>query len=489
MLNLTRRQWICGAASLFGAQPRRNNVLLIVVDDLRPELGCYGNSVVKTPHIDALAQKGVLFTRAYCQQAVCTPSRTSFLTGLRPDTTKVYDNGKDEPFRAVLPNVTTLPQHFRRHGYMTRGLGKVFGEAFNDPEAWTTPLWPEGIAGMQYVDLEKWAQVPATEKARTPIPTLEWKKLDSIQAPDVPDNALQDGQVADRAVAALRELRDKPFFLAVGFLKPHLPFVAPKKYFDLYTGAHIPEPANPQAPENAPPVAMHDWKELRGYKDIPRKGPLPPGKTKELIRAYYAATSYTDAQIGKVLAELQRLNLTEQTTVVLMGDHGWHLGEHNLWAKTTNFELDTRAPLIVAGAGVPARSTQCAELVEFVDLFPTLCDMHALPAPAQLEGYSFLPLLRTPAKPWKRAVFSQFPRPFDSPSKRGAGMGRSVRTKRYRYTEWHVPGVEDAVELYDHQNDPRETVNIATDPRNSALIAELRNTLKAGWRAALPEGK
>jgi len=482
------RQTVGGAAAAaIGFGQERRNVLFLVVDDLRPELGCYGNRIVKTPNIDRLSQRGLTFTQAHCQQAVCTPSRTSFLTGLRPDTTKVYDNGKDDGFRKVLPDVVTLPQFFRQQGYETRGLGKVFGEGFNDPLAWSTPLWPAGIAGMQYVDLEKWSRVPAAEKSRTPIPTLEWEKRETRQAPDVPDNALQDGQVADRAIQALREMRGKPFFLAVGFLKPHLPFVAPKKYFDLYSINDIPEPPYSFAPKGAPPIALHDWRELRGYTDIPRKGPLPPGKARELILGYYAATSYTDAQVGKVLAELDRLNLTSKTTVVLVGDNGWHLGEHDLWVKTTNFEFDTRVPMILAGAGVPSRGAKCSALVECVDLFPTLCQLSGLTPPREFEGLSMQPLLAEPARKWKTAAFSQFPRPF-SPGKRGDGMGYSMRMERYRYTEWRMPGQDTAVELYDHEKDPYETVNVAGQPENRQLLAQLRQTLHDGWRAALPAG-
>jgi iduronate 2-sulfatase len=482
------RQTLGGAATAplaFGQD--RKNVLFLVVDDLRTELGCYGNRIVKTPNIDRLARRGLVFTRAYCQQAVCTPSRTSFLTGLRPDTTKVYDNGKDNGFRTVLPNVVTLPQFFREHGYQTRGLGKVFGEGFNDPLAWSTPLWPEGIAGMQYVDLEKWSRVPTAEKSRTPIPTLEWKKLETRQAPEVPDNALQDGQVADRAIQALREMRDKSFLLAAGFLKPHLPFVAPKKYFDLYSLNEIPEPPYSFSPKGAPQIALHDWRELRGYTDIPRKGPLPPGKARELVLGYYAATSYTDAQIGRILAELDRLNLVQKTTVVLIGDNGWHLGEHDLWTKTTNFEFDTRVPVIFAGAGVPSQGAKCPALVELVDIFPTLCQLCGLTAPGELEGLSMQPLLADPARKWKTAAFSQFPRPF-APSKRGNGMGYSVRTERYRYTEWRMPGEDTALELYDHEKDPFETVNVAGHPENRRLLARLRQTLRDGWRPALPAG-
>lgn len=483
-------QQMLGAAGLaYGKVPaaEKRNVLFLIVDDLRPELGCYGNPIVKTPNIDRLARNGVTFTRAYCQQAVCTPSRTSFLTGLRPDTTKVYDNTRGE-FRKLLPDVVTLPQFFRGQGYDTRGLGKIFGEGLNDPKAWSLPLWPEEIAGMQYVDLEKWSRVPAAEKSRTPVPTLVWKKYETRQEPDVPDNALQDGQVADRAIQALREMRGKPFFLAAGFLKPHLPFVAPKKYFDLYSPDEIPDPPYAFPPKGAPEIALHNWRELRGYKDIPKQGPLPPGKARELILGYYAAASYMDAQVGKVLDELGRLNLASQTTVVLLGDNGWHLGEHDLWVKTTNFEFDTRIPMIFAGAGVEARGVKSTGLVESVDVYPSLCDLCGFTPPAQLEGCSLKPLLSEPARKWKKAAFSQFPRPF-SPGKAGGGMGYTVRTERYRYTEWRVPGQELAVELYDHEKDPYETVNVAGRPENRALLAQLRKTLEAGWRAALPEGK
>ncbi len=489
---LTRRGLLRQTAGLAGVAcgnllaEEKQNILFIVVDDLRPELGCYGNTIVKTPNIDRLARGGVTFTRAYCQQSVCTPSRSSFLTGLRPDSTKIYDNGRGE-FRKLLPAVTTLPQFFREHGYESRGLGKVFGEGLNDPKAWSEPLWPESIAGMQYVDAEKWSKVPDSEKPRTPVPTLEWKKHETRQALDVPDNAFQDGQVAERAIQILRETRGKPLFLATGFLKPHLPFVAPKKYFDLYSLKDIPEPPYPYPPKGVPAVALHPWVELRGYTDIPKEGPLPPGKARELIHGYYAATSYTDAQIGKVLDELDRLGLASRTTIVLLGDNGWHLGEHDLWVKTTNFELDARIPLIVAGAGVSVRGVKCPALVESVDVYPTLCDMCGFAPPSQPEGLSMKPLLAEPARKWKKAAFSQFPRPF-SPSKAGNGMGRTVRTERYRYTEWHIPGQPDAMELYDHETDPFETVNVAGRAENRGIVGELQKTLHDGWRAALPAG-
>jgi iduronate 2-sulfatase len=480
LFDLTRRGFLAGLAAAAFAEKR--NVLFLPVDDLRPELGCYGNTIVRTPNIDRLAARGITFTRAYCQQAVCNASRSSLLTGMRPDTTGVFENKTH--FRQRLPDVVTLPEVFRKHGYQTRSFGKVFHEGMNDPRAWSTPAWPEKNAGMQYIDTEAWRRMSPAQRAHGPFPTLTWTKRESSQAPDVPDIALQDGETAERAIAALREMKDGPFFLAAGFQKPHLPFTAPKKYWNLYDRSRLPDPPNPRAPIGAPALALHASVEMRGYTDIPKEGPIPPAKVRELIHGYYAATSYTDAQVGRLLGELDRLGLAGSTTVMLFGDHGWHLGEHDLWAKTTNFELDARAPLIVAGPGIP-RGVHCQRLVEFVDMYPTLCEQCGVPAPAGLEGASMVRLFADPQRPWKKAAFSQFPRPW-SPSKAGGIMGRTMRTDRYRYTEWCEAGrPPQAVELYDHEADPRETVNVAQRPENARLIAELGAQLRQGWRAAL----
>ena len=315
----------------------RLNLLFVAVDDLRPELGCYGNRLIQTPNLDRLARRSVVFERAYCQAPVCGPSRASLLTGLRPDTIRVWGNRTH--FRETLPDVVTLPQRFKQSGYFTEAIGKVLHGNKADPPSWSVPAWPPGgrQAGMQYVDEERFARMASAEPARiwrgSEIPTLEWKKQRSWQAPDVPDNTLQDGQVADRAVHALRQSRDRPFFLAVGFQKPHLPFTAPKRYFDLYDPESLPLPANPRRPVDAPEMAFTQWQELRGYTDIPNEGPLPPGKARELVHGYYAAASYMDAQAGRVLDELETLGLAERTVVVLFGDHGWHLGEQALWPR------------------------------------------------------------------------------------------------------------------------------------------------------------
>jgi arylsulfatase A-like enzyme len=305
----------------------------------------------------------------------------------------------------------------------------------------------------------------------------------SWEDPDVADNQLNDGRTADEAIKALQALKGKPFFLACGFLKPHLPFIAPQKYFEPYPLEKVRLAGNPNPPEDVPPPAMTDSGELRAYSDIPDKGPIPAEKARELVRAYYAAASYTDAQIGRVLDELERLGLADDTVVVLWGDHGWHLGEHGLWCKHTNFEVATRSVLLVRAPG-RARGERTNALVEFVDIYPTLCELVGLPVPKGLEGASFAPLLKDPARPWKSAAFSQYPRK--------ELMGHSMRTDRYRYTEWADRDGKAApvgVELYDHQSDPGENVNLANRPECKELAARLAARLHAGWREALPGSK
>jgi len=476
----------------------RPNVLFIAVDDLRPELGCYGVPVVQSPHIDALARRGTVFTRAYCQQAVCNPSRASLLTGRRPDTTKVYGNGTH--IRLALPEVVTLPQHFKQHGYHTQAFGKVFHMGMDDPASWSVPL-SRAMMPM-YVD-ETAEAAWRDEIGRRYTPEAfrrRASKLDpdtglvlqlgsggggvhrgpSWEAPDVADDVLMDGQTANQAVRALRRIRDKQFFLAVGFFKPHLPFVAPKKYFDLYPLEKLRPADNPYPPEDVPRIALHNSGELRGqYTDVPKSGPISDQKALELIRGYYAATTYVDAMIGRVLDELDRLGLRDETVVVLWGDHGWQLGEHGLWGKATNFELATRSPLIFSVPGQKRPGAKTDALAEFVDIYPTLSELCGLPIPEGLEGTSLVPVIEAPDRPWKGAAFSQYPRK--------KVMGHSMRTDRYRYTEWAVPGEPPvAVELYDHRTDPDENVNLANKPENKELVAELSRLLDAGWRAALP---
>lgn len=444
---MERRTFLLSACAVLAAPRPKPNVLFVAVDDLRPELGCYGNRRAISPSIDKLAASGTVFTRAYCQQAVCSPSRTSVLTGLRPDRTRVYDLVTH--FRDTVPSAVTLPQWFRKHGYHAQSFGKIFHDGMDDPDSWSAPHWPARNAGMQYVDMK------ALEQGR--METLTWKKHESWQAPDVPDDVLQDGQTAERAVAFLRQPPQESWFLAIGFQKPHLPFVAPKRFFEMQTDVRPPDPAVP--PDAVPDIALHPWTELRGYTDIPKTGSLTAAKTHELRRAYMAALSYMDAQFGKVINAVDLSN----TVILVWGDHGFHLGEHNLWAKTTNFELDTRSPLIVRTPWQKRRGTRCAGLVELLDIYPTLVDLCGLPA-ASVDGRSFATLLDNPQSPGKQEAWSQFPR--------DDVMGYSVRTSQYRYTSWRKEGSIVAEELYDS---PDERINRAGDPKFASRLAEARN--------------
>jgi arylsulfatase A-like enzyme len=403
-------------------------------------------------------------------------------------------------FRKFLPDVVTLPQCFKNGGYHTQGLSKIYHPGLDDPASWSVPHWaPRGPAYMKpesRAQQRTRAQQVRAQGARSVDQVLERDprtglalrvrsaparlKGPSWEDPDVADNALNDGKTADRAIAVLRDLKSKPFFLATGFLRPHLPFVAPKKYFDLYPKSKISPADNPFPPRDCPEIALSSWGELRSYTDIPRLGALDESKSRDLIRAYYAATSYTDAQIGRVLNELDRLGLREKTIVVLWGDHGWQLGEHGQWCKHTNFEEATHAPLIVSAPGQKNAGAKTEALVEFVDVYPSLCDLAGLSAPAGLEGTSFKPVMTDPKRSWKKAAFSQYPRA-------GGVMGYSMRTDRYRYTEW--AGADKklvGVELYDYTDDPKGNANVAASPDTKALAASLSEQLHEGWKGALP---
>lgn len=506
---ISRRQFLTGAMAagayalvasrlecLASAGRDRPNVLFIAVDDLRPELGCYGVPVIKTPNIDALAARGTVFNRAYCQQAVCSPSRTSLMTGLRPDTTKIYD--LNTHFRLTIPNAVTLPELFKGCGYHTQSLSKIYHGELDDPQSWSVPHWRPGAP--TYADQRVTAQVAQeTETLRARQAGEGYKVLERDpktgailrvrrgprasgppwECGDVPDDYYADGKTASKAMEILRQVKNKPFFLAVGFLRPHLPFVAPKKYFDLYPPRSLHLARNPFPPEDCPEYALAHWGELRSYKGMPKTGPLTDKQALELIRAYYAATSYTDANIGRVVSELERLGLRDNTIIVLWGDHGWQLGEHGEWCKHTNFEVATRSPLIISAPGQKKPGSKTDALVEFVDIYPTLCELCGIPAPKELEGTSAVPVMNDPERQWKKAAFSQYPR--------GNVMGYSMRTERYRYTEWVEPGKEPAArELYDHQKDPDENTNLANRPEFADLVARLSAQLRSGWKAARP---
>lgn len=485
----------------FAQTQGKYNVLFIAVDSLRPQLGCYGFPQMKTPNLDRLAANGIRFERAYCQLADCNPSRSSALTGLRPDTVKIYD--PQTHFRLTVPDAVTLPQYFKKNGYYTQALSSVFHSGLNDPDSWSAPPWTpdslqyasqEIIIALETERQEKIEQNggPATEilqrDARTGQPLKLSQPKYSIRGPswesaDIADNQLPDGETTDRAIELLRVLTNQRFFIAVGFSKPHLPFVAPKTYFDLYPLESIPLPENPFPPKNAPEIAMHNYDEIRSYNDIPQEGSLTDHKAKELIRAYSASISYLDAQIGRIIAEVERLNFLQNTVIVLWSDHGWQMGEHALWCAQTNFEMATRIPLIVSAPGILSKGIKTSQLVESVDLYPSLCELCGLPIPDGLEGVSLLPLFSNPDRPWKRAVFSQFPRG-------GNVMGYTMRTDRYRYTEWIRSGESNpvAVEFYDHISDPGENDNAVGRPENKERIVELKQMLQEGWQASRPLG-
>jgi arylsulfatase A-like enzyme len=472
----------------------RLNVLFIAVDDLRPQLGCYGHKQMKTPNLDRLASEGLRFNRAYCQQAVCAPSRASLLTGARPDTTRVYD--LRTPLNTVRPDLVSLPRHFKNHGYETVSLGKVYHHPNEDPLAWSVPPWrPEGNwVGRGYLDpfsIHAVRQNDAVLRARYQkalqagerVQPPEYGRGPAMEAPDVPDNAYPDGKICEKALEELRRLKDRPFFLAVGFHKPHLPFNAPRKYWDLYSPEDIELPARNQWPEGMPAVAGSNWGELRSYTGMPAEGPVDETTMRLLIHGYYACVSFTDAQVGRLLDELDRLDLRQKTIVVLWGDHGWKLGEYGAWCKHTNFELDTHAPLLLSIPGQKNAGAATDALVEFVDIYPTLAEACGLEVPTHCEGLSMLPLFENPQRPWKAAAFSQYPR--------GKLMGYSMRTERWRYTEWieRQTGNVTARELYDHSKEDAPGANLAGLNAYAETVRELSALLDKGrgWRKVRDE--
>lgn len=456
------------ASSASAEQP---NVLLIVVDDLRTSLGCYGDSLAKTPNIDQLAETSRLFGRAYCQQAVCGPSRASLLTGRLPDNLRVWHNRN--LFRSMHPDLVTLPQCFKNHGYHTLALGKVFSgdERELDPVSWSEP---------EIIKQPGWRNSLQAKSGQG--------KGAAWEAADVSDEEYPDGKLANRAIEKLVALRSaaKPFFMAVGFFKPHLPFNAPKRYWDLYDPSIFDHQDDGRSVEGVSPHAPNDHRELGGYRDMPRDEHLDKAMTRTLRHGYYACVSYTDAQIGKLLATLEETGLAENTIVVLCADHGYALGEKDRWCKGTNFERDTRVPLIIRTPGMKNPGTRCDSLVELVDLYPTLTFLANLPTPDGLNGQSLVPMLEDPIALGKTAVLSQFARPF-SPDQPKV-MGYSLRTETHRYTRWIAwPNRElIAEELYDYRSGPStsnlgpfliEEKNIVSEADLSEIRAKLSKQL------------
>ncbi len=475
------------AAAVEKSRVTKPNVLFIAVDDLRPEMGCYGNSIVKTPNFDRLAARGIVMNRAYCQQAVCSPTRSSLMTGRRPDATRVWD--LETHFRTALPDVVTLPQYFKANGYHCAALNKIYHHGFEDGASWSEPHWfPSGLT--VDTDPADWSKrivqrfgAGVQEYEKTPQPTDNDKpakagkdgkspKGPAFEVSAKSDDELPDGFTAAEAVKRLHALKakDEPFFLAVGFLKPHLPFVAPKKYWDLYDPTKIPGPTIDHLPEGAPEFAGHDNGELHAYSNVPKGNPIPEDFARTLRHGYYACISYTDAQVGRLLDALDREGLAENTVVVLWGDHGWQLGDHGLWHKHTNFEYAARAPLLISVPGQKAVGQKCDATVEFVDIYPTLADVCGLPVPSGLDGNSLKPWLENPTAPSAKVAISQYPRG-------GALMGYSIRDARWRLTLWRDRKNAEivATELYDEQNDAPESKNVAA--ANPEVVARLSKSL------------
>jgi iduronate 2-sulfatase len=463
------------------ATPPRN-ILFIAVDDLRPELNCFGADHIHSPNIDRLASRGTVFLNAYCQQAVCSPSRTSLMTGLRPDSTKVWD--LETHFRDHVPETITVAQHFKDNGYHSVSMGKIYHGNFDDELSWSEPALKSKGASRYALpeNLKLMADKTKAGRAKglTGKPLRHFAHGPATEMADVPDESYTDGANAQLAVKTMRQLaaNDQPFFLAVGFSNPHLPFNSPKKYWDLYDPAQIQLAPNPFAPKNAPEPALTNSGEIRNYPDIPNTGPLPDDIARNLKHGYYAAVSFIDACVGKLLDELDQLDIADNTVVVLWGDHGWKLGEHGAWCKHTNFENDANAPLILAAPNQKDPGATTTAHVEFVDIYPTLCDLAGLEKPAHLEGSSFTPLLDDANLSWKRAAFSQYPR-------KGA-MGYSMKTDDFRFTLWVNRDDHDeivATELYDHRKDPAENENVANNPEYAPEIKKLTQWLREGWPA------
>lgn len=494
----------------------RPNVLFIAIDDLRTELGTYGSEIAVSPHLDALAARGVQFDRAYCQQAICGPSRGSLLSGLRPESSGLTHNYVK--FRELTPDVVTLPEQFGRNGYDTFFYGKVFHHGDKDPQSWNRQEWADSLARGDKQASKGGFALPENQRSKAATHKKMVAKYGDVarlglamgtayEAGEVEDEFYGDGFNAEMATRALEELGQgsaKPFFLALGFNKPHLNWVAPKRYWDLYDRDEIPLAKYPDAPTDGATVGLHPSFELRVRGGIPKLGPLPEDLQRTLMHAYLACVSYVDAQIGRVLATLEETGLAKNTIVIVWSDHGYHLGDMGLWGKATNYELGTRVPLIVDMPDLPetSRGRKTNALVELIDMYPTLCDLTGIAVPEHVEGVSFGPILATPDRPWKAAAFSQFPSPalrewgafpirpamretyfgpllaevedrikkqmpaaWDRDMFENDLMGYSVRTERYRLTLWRDStdaNVEPVfVELFDHENDPHETKNVA----------------------------
>lgn len=448
------------ATSAMAGNDDRLNVLLIVIDDLRPELHNYDVEAVESPNIDALAERGVRFNNAYCQYPVCNPSRSSFLTGKRPDELGIYTN--NEPLRRVHPDLVTLPQAFRDAGYYTVGLGKLFHQGLDENGKKT--LFRDDVSfEHSYRALGRSPKIGNQGEGRFAgdgsIPWCRWL------AAEGGDSAQPDGMLAEEALRVLQEPRDKPFFISVGFHKPHDPFVAPREYFEPYRVSDV---ELPKAPRDRTPLSRYALPRSYDFSIFTNRD------RREIKRAYHACVSFVDAQVGKLMRCLDQQNLWDNTVVIVMGDHGYHLGEHGWWNKVTIFELGARTPLIVWAPGTDGMGSESDHIVELLDLYPTLIDLCGIAPPHRLSGKSLRANLdRTDDAGLRKPAFTQVTRG-------GVRMGYSVRTDRYRFTQWGRGG-EGGTELYEHPDDPNEYKNLSGDPAYRSLEKKLTNLLRTGF--------
>ena len=493
-------------------EEKKLNVLFISIDDLRPDLGVYGNKYIKTPNIDQLASQGMTFRRTYCQAAVCAPSRASLMTGVRPNTNQVWHLG--DKFREINPDIITMPQHFKKFGYHTVNIGKIFHNYMPDSISWDEPDlrpsrylrpdWLKRDGETFYVNKETQRKQKIKRdsliKLRPNYYADGWNNGPAWEMEDVHDTMYYDGAQTKLALKTLSRIskREEPFYMALGFFRPHLPFAVPKKYWDLYDLNSIPMANNPFIPINSPVMSMNSMYELRGYNGFshlqhPTINVIGEDTARILKHGYYASVSYVDAQIGKLIQHLKDLDIYDQTIIIIWGDHGWKLGEHNSWCKQSNYNIDIHVPMIVYSPNQKNRGKQTFAITELVDIFPSLCEMSGIEVPDYMEGTSFVPLLENPDKEWKAAAFSQFHRrPKVTPDKKRY-MGYSIQTKRYHYIEWFYwnnetkeKGEYVTNELYDHETDLDENKNIAGFEGNKELIKKLSGQLNSGWKNARP---
>jgi iduronate 2-sulfatase len=456
------------------------NILLVCIDDLRPELNCYGVGQIVSPHIDALADESVVFTRAYTQQAVCAPSRNTLMTGLRPDGLGIYDLSTF--FRDKAPDVVTLSQYFMQNGYQAEGMGKIYHTGHgnrNDTLSWTVPHWSPN----QMINQREPVNSGDTMALHTCFPTIDGKTLPWLDS-KLPEDLHNDAMVTKHALERMEVLKGKPFFLAVGMIKPHLPFVAPSKYWDLYDPAEIVIPSTDK-PDDYPSYAFTNWGELRKYNGIPAEGLLTEADSRNMIHGYYACVSFIDAQVGRLTSKLKELDLYENTIIILWGDHGWKLGEYGDWCKHTNYELDTRIPVIVK---MPQNNGQKGwksdAIIETVDIYPTLCDLAGLEMPDHLQGSSFKKVLESKSAEWDEVAFSQYPRSSRIHGQPAELMGYSMRTPQYRITRWidRDTGETMETEIYDHRGADLEMINLAAREEHRDLLQRLNKELEAQYQ-------